>query len=86
MKSKTLFASILIVLGLLTFYYQGMTYKTKREALDLGPIEVTTQTTRTIPIPPILGAIAMLSGLALLYVGGSKLTPVTDDRDEQGWN
>jgi hypothetical protein len=81
MKSKTLFAIILIVLGLLAFYYQGMANKTQREALDLGPLEVTTQTTRTVPIPPILGAIAVLSGLALLYVGGSKLTPATGRRD-----
>jgi hypothetical protein len=85
-KSKTLVASFLIVLGLLTFYYQVMINKTKREALDLGSPEVTAQTTRQIPIPPILGAIAILSGLALLYVGGSKLTPVTDGRDEHGWN
>jgi hypothetical protein len=81
MKAKTLLATLLIVLGLMAFLYQGITYKTQREALDLGPLEVTTQTTRSIPIPPIVGAIALLSGLALLYVGGSKLAPVIGGRD-----
>ena len=81
MKSKTMLAIILIALGFLAFYYQGMTYKSQREALDLGPVEVTTQPTRTIPIPPILGAVALLSGLALLYVGGSRLRPVIGGQD-----
>jgi hypothetical protein len=81
MKAKTLLATLLIVLGLMAFLYQGITYKTQREALDLGPLEVTTQTTRTIPISPIVGAVALLSGLALLYVGGSKLAPVIGGRD-----
>jgi hypothetical protein len=81
MKAKTLLATLLIVLGLMAFLYQGITYKRQWEALDLGPLEVTTQTTRTIPIPPIVGAVALLSGLALLYVGGSKLAPVTGGRD-----
>jgi hypothetical protein len=81
MKSKTLLATLLIVLGLMAFLYQGITYKRQWEALDLGPLEVTTQTTRTIPIPPIVGAVALLSGLVLLYVGGSKLAPVIGGRD-----
>jgi hypothetical protein len=81
MKSKTLLATLLIVLGLMAFLYQGITYKRQREALDLGPLEVTTRTSRTVPIPSIVGAVALLSGLVLLYVGGSKLTPAIEGRN-----
>jgi uncharacterized membrane protein YidH (DUF202 family) len=82
MKSRTLLATILIALGILAFVYQGISYETQHKALDLGPLQVTTQRTRTIPIPPIVGVIAVLSGLVLLYVGGSKPTvPVIGGRD-----
>jgi hypothetical protein len=74
MKSKALIATVLIALGLIAFYYQGITYKTRQEALDLGPLPVTTEPTRTIPLPPIAGGIAVLSGLVLLFVGGSRQT------------
>lgn len=74
MKSKMLIATILIALGLIAFYYQGIIYKTRQEALDLGPLPVTTEPTRTIPLPPVVGGIAVLSGLVLLFVGGPGLT------------
>ena len=74
MKSKALIATVLIVLGLIAFYYQGINYKTRQETLDLGPVPVTTEPTRTIPLPPIAGGIAVLSGLGLLFVGGPRRT------------
>ena len=72
MKSKAIIAAFLIALGLIAFYYQGIIYKTQQEALDLGPLPVATESTRTIPLPPIGGGIAVLSGLVLLFVGGSR--------------
>jgi hypothetical protein len=79
MKARTLTATILIALGIMAFIYQGITYKTREKALDLGRLQVTSQRTRTIPIPPIVGAVALLSGLALLVVRGSRVTvPVTE--------
>lgn len=74
MKARSLTAYILIALGVMAFIYQGITYKTRETALDLGPLQVTSQRTRTIPIPPIVGAVALLSGLALLIVRGSRVT------------
>jgi len=74
MKARTLTAYILIALGIMAFVYQGISYKTRETALDLGPIQVTRQRTRTVPIPPIVGAVALLSGLGLLVVKGSRTT------------
>jgi len=66
MKQSTIFAIVLIVLGVAAFAYQGITYKTREKAVDLGPLQVTTEKTRNIPIPPIVGAIALIGGVALL--------------------
>ena len=74
MKTKTLLASILIILGIVAFVYQGITYKTRETAFNLGSLQVTTERTRTVPLPPIVGAVALVSGLVLLFVGNSRLT------------
>ncbi len=76
MKARTLTAFTLIALGIMVFVYQGMTYKARETALDLGPLQVTTQSTRAIPIRPIVATVALLSGLALLVVRGSRTAPV----------
>jgi uncharacterized membrane protein YidH (DUF202 family) len=82
MKTRTLVATLLIALGIMAFVYQGIRYKTQQEALDLGPPQVTTQTTRTLPVPPIVGALALVSGLVLLFVGNSRQRiPAYAERD-----
>jgi hypothetical protein len=73
MKTKTLFAIVLIALAIMAFTYQGINYKTRETAIDLGSLQVTTERTRTLPIPPIAGAVALVSGLVLLFVGNSRL-------------
>ena len=75
MKSATLIGLVLIVLGLGALAYQGFSYKTTEKILDLGPIEATSETTKTIPISPIIGAIAVIGGIAIVYStarGGAK--------------
>jgi uncharacterized membrane protein YidH (DUF202 family) len=66
MKTNTLLAVILIVIGIAAFAYQGISFKTKEKAVDLGPIEVTKENTKRIPLPPIVGAIALVGGIVLL--------------------
>lgn len=66
MKQNTLFAFLLIALGIAAFAYQGITYKTREKAVDLGSLQVTTEKTKHIPIPPIVGVIALIGGVALL--------------------
>ncbi|MBA4374280.1 MAG: DUF3185 domain-containing protein [Thermodesulfovibrio sp.] len=72
MKSNTLPGIILIVIGIIAFAYQGITYTTREKVIDLGPIQVSADKTRTIPLPPILGGIALVGGIALLAMGGRK--------------
>lgn len=72
MKTNTIIAVILIALGIVAFTYQGITYTTKEKAIDLGPLQVTAEKTHTIPLPPILGGIALVGGIVLLVVGLKK--------------
>jgi hypothetical protein len=59
-------AIILILVGALTLAYKGITYTKHREVIDIGPIEATIDEKKTVPFSPILGAIAVVSGFAIL--------------------
>jgi hypothetical protein len=72
MKAYTLTGIILIVLSIIAFAYQGITYTTKEKVIDIGPIEMTTETTETFPLPPIVGGIALVGGIVLLVMGNKK--------------
>jgi uncharacterized membrane protein YidH (DUF202 family) len=69
MKTNSVIAIILIAVGIVALAYQGITYTTREKAIDLGPLQVTTEKTRTLPLPPIVGAIALVGGIVLLVVG-----------------
>jgi hypothetical protein len=66
MKTNMLLAILLIAIGIVAFAYQGINFKTKEKAVDLGPVEITHDKTRTLPLPPIVGAIALVGGIVLL--------------------
>jgi hypothetical protein len=68
MKPKTLVAVVLIAFGIVAFVYQGITYTTQGKDVNIGPFHMTTQERHHIPLPPILGAISLIGGIALLLV------------------
>jgi len=72
MKTTTLIGIILIVIGIVAFAYQGITYTTREKVVDLGPIQVTADKTKTILLPPIVGGIALVGGIVLLVLGNKK--------------
>jgi hypothetical protein len=57
---------ILIVLGVIALMYQGFTYTTHKKVLDVGPIQATKEEHHSIPLPPILGALALIGGVVIL--------------------
>jgi hypothetical protein len=57
---------ILIVVGVLILAYQGITYTTREKVLDIGPIEASKESTKTIPLPPIIGGAAIVAGILLV--------------------
>ncbi|HEX3120698.1 MAG TPA: hypothetical protein VHP80_16500 [Candidatus Acidoferrum sp.] len=57
---------ILIVLGVLALMYQGFTYTTHKKVLDVGPIQATKEEHHSVPLPPVLGALALIGGVVIL--------------------
>ncbi len=72
MKTYMLAGIILVVIGIIAFAYQGITYTTREKVVDLGPIQVTADKTKTFPLPPIVGGITLAGGIALLVLGNKK--------------
>jgi uncharacterized membrane protein len=72
MKTNTIIGIILIVIGIIALAYQGITYTTREKVVDIGPIQINSDKTKTIPLPPILGGIALVGGIVLLVAGGKK--------------
>ena len=62
----------LIVIGLIALAYGGISYTTREKVLDIGPIEATQETRKTIPLPPLLGGLALAGGVVLLIVGSKR--------------
>ena len=72
MNPITLVGIALIVLGIVAFAYQGITYTSRETVIDIGPIKATADTQKTIPLPPILGGLILVAGVALVVVGNRK--------------
>jgi hypothetical protein len=73
MKSGVLIVAIvLIAIGVVSLAYQGITYTTREKVLEVGPLKATTEKEKTIPLPPILGGLALAGGVVLLVVGARR--------------
>lgn len=72
MKSTAMMGVFLVLLGVAALVYQGITYTTRETVLDLGPIQATKETTKTMPLPPILGGMALLGGVVLIVIGAKR--------------
>ncbi|HLK20786.1 MAG TPA: hypothetical protein VKT81_17660 [Bryobacteraceae bacterium] len=66
--NKTL-GIILIALGLVGLVWGGFSYTTREKVADIGPIHATKDKTHNVPLPPILGAVALIGGVVLLASG-----------------
>ena len=72
MKPISWIGILLIILGGLALAYQGFTYTHQEKVLDIGPIHATAEKQERVSIPPILGGLALVGGIALLVIGGKK--------------
>jgi uncharacterized membrane protein len=72
MKPAMIVGILLIILGVVALAYQGINYTTKDKVVDLGPLKVEAKHEKTIPLPPILGVVALVGGVVLIAVSARK--------------
>ncbi len=72
MKPIMLVGIVLVIVGAIVLGYQGITYTTHEKVFQLGPIEATKKTEKTIPLPPILGGVVLAAGIVLIIMQAKK--------------
>lgn len=63
---------LLILIGLVALATGGFTYTHREKVIDIGPIQATAEKHDTIPLPPLLGGVALIGGIVLLVAGARK--------------
>jgi hypothetical protein len=69
MRPTSIFGILLIAGGLVALLLGGFSYTKSEKVLDVGPIEASVERKERVPVPPIIGGLAMAAGVALLLVG-----------------
>jgi hypothetical protein len=59
---------ILVVLGIIILAYQGITYTKRETVAQLGNLQVTADTQKTVYFPPIAGGVALVAGIVLVII------------------
>ena len=72
MKPAVILGIVLIVAGLAALAYQGITYTSRENVLDIGSIHATAERQKTVPLPPVLGIVAVAAGVVLVITGVRK--------------
>jgi len=69
MNLPTILGIVLIAAGALMLVFPAITYTEQEQLVDVGPLEVTTETQESVPIPPVVGGLAIAAGVGLLLFG-----------------
>jgi len=72
MKPLVIVGILLIVIGVIGLAYGGISYTKEKTVVDLGPIKATADSRETIPVPPILGGLALVGGIVLIATSAKK--------------
>jgi hypothetical protein len=72
MRPLAVVGIVLIILGILALAYQGITYTSREKVIDLGPLKASVEKEKTIPLPPVLGGLAIAAGVFLVWVGAKR--------------
>jgi len=72
MRASLIIGVVLIALGVVSLVYQGFMYQTREKVLDLGPVEASRETRNWVPLPPILGGLALVGGIVMVISAARK--------------
>jgi hypothetical protein len=69
MKPAIVIGAILIVIGIVGFAMGGFSFTHEKKDVDVGPVQISHQQTKTVPVSPILSVVALVGGIGLVAVG-----------------
>ena len=72
MKPLMIFGVAFVLLGILALSYQRITYTRKEKIAEIGPLKATAERQKTIPLPPVLGGLALVAGAAMMFAAYKK--------------
>jgi len=64
----------LIVFGIVALVVGGIRYTKREKVLDIGPLQASTETHKTIPLPPFVGFASLAGGIVLVVAGSRTRT------------
>ena len=68
MTPRRIVGLVLVIIGLVSLLWGGISWTREKTIVDIGPIEARSQERETIPLPPIVGGLALVAGTILLVV------------------
>jgi hypothetical protein len=69
MKPLVVFGIMLIAIGIAGLVIDNISFTEKKVVIDAGPLKVTADQQRIIPIPSIAGVIAIAVGAGMIFFG-----------------
>jgi hypothetical protein len=63
---------VLVLLGAAALIWKGVSYTQRETLVDVGPVNITADTKKSVPLSPILGGVALAGGAVLIVVGARK--------------
>ena len=72
MKPAIVTGILLIVLGIVALSYKSITYTKEEKIAEIGPFSATAEREKSIPLPPVLGGLALIAGAGMLVLGYRK--------------
>jgi len=72
MRPAGIVGIILIIIGVIALALGGISYTKREKVIDAGPLQVSADREKTIPLPPVLGGICLVGGIVLVIVGSRR--------------
>jgi hypothetical protein len=74
MRILAIVGVLLIVFGIVALGFQSFTYFTVERVVDAGPLHIDVQRPHTIVFHPVVGAVTLILGVALVIIGAKSKT------------
>lgn len=72
MKLSSTVGILLVAIGVIFLIYEGVPFTTREKVIDFGPVQAYKEKKKTIPVPPIIGVLAIAGGILLIVAGVRK--------------